>query len=654
MKKFMLLSTFLFLSSQLFSIEDSEKPVSYVQLEESIISESNFENDVNSTPKNVTVITEEEFKEKGAKTVADALKTAPGVIVRTLTGGEPSFDMRGQGDNAKSNVVVLLDGTPLNSIDSSGYRTSNIPLDQVERIEIIPGGGGVLYGDGAVAGMINIITKSPKNQKNYGSIGMEAGSYDLFKYNVNYGTAINDRLFMKLDYTDNHMNGYRDYSESNLGAFSSDFLYLLDDGSIDFKFSHSKDDFKMPGSLSRREINDHGRKHSEEDMQQKGNIETNIYNLKYTTKLTKNLEFLTYMDYSEQDYKSDYPFYGSKYNYETEKFYIKPHLKYSYAKDNYFIAGADYLNGKTDVTEGFSKGEREKESEGAFVINRFYLDKFQFTQGYRRQNVELDYIKTNPDYTYSDANDTLKEDSKEFSISYLYSDTGSVYFNYLSAFRTPNTDELAWWVGDVDAQNSDTYEIGTKDMIGDTFYSLSTFYIKTDDEIVYAEAPNGDDFNFNLDGETERLGAEIFFEHYFDKFTLRESYTYMKADIVSGTYDGSEMPGVPEHKGTIGATYDFTKQLKINTDVNYVGKTYDSSDFENKGGKSNTFVTVDLNLNYAYSNSLDLYGGVKNLFDREYYDYIGGFDQGIIRERREHFYYPANGRNFYVGFKKSF
>lgn len=98
MKKLLLLSTFIVLTnSAMAAIDETALAYSAVKLDESIISESNFENDVVSTPKNVTIITEDEIKEKGAKSVADALKSAPGVTVKNLAGGEPVFDMRGQG-----------------------------------------------------------------------------------------------------------------------------------------------------------------------------------------------------------------------------------------------------------------------------------------------------------------------------------------------------------------------------------------------------------------------------------------------------------------------------------------------------------------------------------------------------------------------------
>ena len=616
-----------------------------LNLDDSIISESNFETDVVSTPKNVTIITKEEIKEKGAKTVGEALKSAPGITVKTITGGEPVFDMRGQGPNAQSNVLVLLDGSPLNSIDLSGYKTNHISIDSIERIEIIPGGGGVLYGDGAVAGMINIISKRPENMTNYGSVGMEAGSYDFFKYNVNYGTKINDKLFFKVDYTDKNSNAYRDYAESDRGSFSTSWLYLMDDSSLDFKYSHSKENFKTPGALYREGINQ-DREQSIKSKRAEGENENDIFNLKYTSNLSKNLEFIMYTDYSTQDYNSKYPS-SYEYAYDTEKFYIKPQLKYNYTKNNYFVVGGDYLDGKTDIKN--DSITRKKESEGAFVINRFYLDKFQFTQGYRMQNIDLDYAENG-----DKENKNLKEDSKEFSVNYLYSDTGSIFFNYLSAFRTPNTDELGYWEGDIEAQNSDTFEIGTKDMIGNTFYSISTFFTKTDNEIVYTTTPNNRDRNFNLDGKTERKGVELFLEHYFDKITVRESYTYTNAEITSGKYDGSEMPGVPEHRATLGATYNVTHDFKVNSDLNYVGKAYDSSDFNNEYGKTNSFVTVDLNVNYAYDPTLDIYGGINNLFDREYYEYVGGGANWDNGGKREQFYYPANGRNFFVGFRKSF
>ncbi|MGL5578450.1 MAG: TonB-dependent receptor plug domain-containing protein, partial [Fusobacteriaceae bacterium] len=186
-----------------------------VRLDDSIITETNFETNVLSVAKNVTVITAEEIQEKGAKTVADALKGVPNLKTSTLSGSDSKFDLRGQGEAAFSNTIVLLDGIPLNSIDLSGYKTSQIPIENIERIEIIPSGGSVLYGDGAIGGIINIISKAPLDIENYGSVGLEYGSNNFLKSNLNFGTKLTDKTLLDLNYSSKNFDTFRDDSKDN-------------------------------------------------------------------------------------------------------------------------------------------------------------------------------------------------------------------------------------------------------------------------------------------------------------------------------------------------------------------------------------------------------------------------------------------------------
>lgn len=152
-----------------------------IKLEESVITTENSTATLGDIPRNITVLTGSEIQERGAQNIAQALKMVSSVIVKEMGGTDATFDLRGQGATATSNVIVLVDGAPMNSIDLSGYKTSQIPIETIERIEVIPAGGSVLYGDGAIGGVINIITKSPQNRENYGSLGLELGSYGLFK-----------------------------------------------------------------------------------------------------------------------------------------------------------------------------------------------------------------------------------------------------------------------------------------------------------------------------------------------------------------------------------------------------------------------------------------------------------------------------------------
>ncbi|WP_407537392.1 TonB-dependent receptor [Cetobacterium somerae] len=378
-----------------------------VKLEESVITSENTETTIADIPKNITVLTGEEITQRGAKTVAEALKLVSSVIVKEMGGADAAFDIRGQGPTAKSNVIVLVDGAPINSIDLSGYQTSNIPVDNIERIEVIPSGGSVLYGDGAVGGTINIVTKAPENKKNYGSLNSEIGSYGLKKQQITYGTKIGEKLLVEVDYLKKEKDGYRDYSKDDLQSFGFRSRYKLNDGELKFKYNYSKNDFKAPGALTKDEVNEDRTQSNPNAWRIDGKTEKNNFVGDYLYNINSDLEFKLLGRYAHENYSSN----GS--NYKTEVKYLKPQLKYSYLDENYVVFGGDIYQGETrDFAYG--NGKSEKNSLGGFIINSSTIEKFRFTQGYRRQNIEYkgDRFVTRK----------FKEDAIELTGSYLYSD----------------------------------------------------------------------------------------------------------------------------------------------------------------------------------------------------------------------------------------
>ena len=109
---------------------------------------------------NVTVIDKEQIEASNAQTLPDILNEALGVFVRNQgTVKTSKIDIRGFGDTAASNVLFLVNDRKMNSVDLSGPDLTQIPVESIERIEIIRGAGSVLYGDNAVGGVVNIITK---------------------------------------------------------------------------------------------------------------------------------------------------------------------------------------------------------------------------------------------------------------------------------------------------------------------------------------------------------------------------------------------------------------------------------------------------------------------------------------------------------------
>lgn len=642
MKKKFLLGAFILCSMAATAADEEfffEEDVVTQRLEESVITTTGFDNTVRNTPKNITIITSDEIQERGAQTVAEVLRGTSSVIVKEMNGSEPQFDLRGQGANSGVNTLVLLDGVPLNSVNRSGYKTNQIPVDRIERIEVIPSGGSVLYGDGAIGGVINIITKRPENKKNYGQVGLEAGSYNYLKKSVLYGTSIGDKLSLEIDYIDKNKDGYRDKQKDDLESFGLRTRYFLEDGSIGFSYAHSNNDFRGVGSLSGDQVDDD---RTQASYITEGNVKTDSYTLDFDKQITSNLKFNLFGNISENEYKS------GTYDYTTESNYIKPQFKVNYGDENYIIFGGEYRYGETDISKSYSGARKvEKESFAGYLVNNYTYNDFTFTQGYRRQRVEYD----GENIKYDDKK--FIEDSYEITGSYNYSSTGTTYISYTRAFLTPNTDDVESWTheGDMEPEIADTYEIGLKDSIGNTFISTSIFYIEKENEIYLDKTEIDSDHKYghnrNYDGTTKRKGIELSLEHYFGKLTISESITYMDTEFK----DDTEIAGIPNIKGNININYAVTEKLTLNNSLEYYGKSYANGDEKNEGEKVDDYILVGLSLKYDFGNGLVLNGGVNNLFNEKYYDYVGGVKTG---ENDNRYYYPAPERNFYAGVKYNF
>ena len=161
--------------------ENDYAPNALVTMGEVVVTATRDTQEIRKTPANVSVITAEEIEKSGATTVVEALDKLESIQFRTSSGNSSQayIDMRGiGGDNPYGKTLVMLDGRRLNRTDMSSINWLEIPVDTIERIEIVRGPGSVLYGDAAIGGVINIITKKGKGEPKF-NISVLAGSYGL-------------------------------------------------------------------------------------------------------------------------------------------------------------------------------------------------------------------------------------------------------------------------------------------------------------------------------------------------------------------------------------------------------------------------------------------------------------------------------------------
>ncbi|MEY5051241.1 MAG: hypothetical protein RLZZ619_1171, partial [Pseudomonadota bacterium] len=143
-----------------------------------VISASRFEDQQNDLYSDITIISKKEIMASGLTNLTQVLSKLGGVATRSSLNGssDSQLVMRAYGVNADNNMVIQIDGARLSDNEQNPARLFAIPVDIIERIEVVRGGSSVLYGEGAVAGVINIVTSGKVPDQAY--VSAEVGSYN--------------------------------------------------------------------------------------------------------------------------------------------------------------------------------------------------------------------------------------------------------------------------------------------------------------------------------------------------------------------------------------------------------------------------------------------------------------------------------------------
>ena len=191
-----------------FAMAQETEQVPTFQLQEMVVTATKTLKELKETPASVDVVTAQDIQERNVKSVPEALQQLPGVYMSQVAQG--GIQIRGF---ESDNILILLDGMPMNTTYNNNMEWEMLPIENIERIEVVKGAGSSLYGGRAVGAVVNIITKDQTMAKGESKINavLDYGSNNTWKKAVYANMQVDEKLSVGLGYENRKSDGFKGY-----------------------------------------------------------------------------------------------------------------------------------------------------------------------------------------------------------------------------------------------------------------------------------------------------------------------------------------------------------------------------------------------------------------------------------------------------------
>jgi iron complex outermembrane receptor protein len=628
---------------------------------EILVTASRVEEEASEAAASVTVLSAEDLRAPGNLTLADALENVAGLQFRSYSGNaaQAVASMRGFSENSHGRVLVLIDGRRLNMVDMRAPNWLQIPLERVERVEVVRGGSTALYGDNALGGVINVITRRGAEELEVELSG-SGGSFAAHREGVSVRGALGDRLRYSLSGQYGATEGYRERSGyASAGGAAGLELDISDRLAGSLSFSYDRLGYEMPGALTEAQV--------AADPTQAGNPADETEEQYLNAGLT--LAFQTPAGLLETDLVYGWKLFATdmtSWLSFTDRTYhsagLSPRFSGEYRLGGMagrFVAGAD-LGLDLLSFESYSSADRTALSRAA-DINRVDLGVYVSDDLEVRQNLTasagLRYEAARLAIRGSELV-TLDEDvlhqvlAASASLLFHVAEGHKAYIRYERVYRLPFADEQISYQGlgadaffsDLEPEKGHNVELGSDLALSSGLGAAASLYVLAmTDEIAWNGAASR---NENLD-KTLHYGGEVALSARLGPtLRLSGSYSYTRAFYLDGPYEGKELVLVANHAASGEAGLELLPGLTAGAKVSYVGEMYKDWDTGNEGEPLAGYALCDLSLSFRHQTaggSLELSAGVSNVFDLSYSTWAQyGFGFGDS-------YYPAPGRSWTAG-----
>ena len=615
-----------------FAAEDLQE----FALEDMVVTATRTESKMVDVPVNTTVISAEKIADRHYLDVADVLKDVPGATVMDTGVGAYEKKVVLNGDER---VLVLVDGKRVNidmgTMSRASYDLNQMPdVSLIERIEVVKGHGGALYGSDAVGGVVNIITK--KVDHSYGKVSMGFGSHQARDAKAMY--TIKEGKTGVMVAASKYKQGYHEYKDAKTEAnkrWPAASTYENEKVSVKLSQELSEtSNLELGYDFSKFEgVRSYSTKAKSASF---SNKKTNDFYAKYDwTVNDKDQGFI-------QLYRNKYDYYNAGDMYETDTGF-EAQQNITLSDNNRLVVGASYRKAKALNATSYT-AEKSINNKAVFVSDQWeFAPSWTLDAGVRYDKHSTAGSKT----TWS------------AGLNKKFDENSHAYFNWGQVFKAPTLDDLYYYSYYYDDRNKYTYEsygnpnlkpekgdtwtIGYGTKIADkTSVNISYFQSKLEDAIDWdtTYSANGSvSIARNVDKQ-KKNGMELSVGHELnDNWDLEASYTYIR---VKNNDHGN---GYVRDANCIPNMYRFGVRYHDdlwNADLFLRG----GSGADKSAYVDSKYMTLDMSVAYKATKDLSFYAKGYNLFNKAYAE-SAGVNGGTYT-------YPAQGRRFIIGAEYTF
>ncbi|MCQ9205715.1 MAG: TonB-dependent receptor [Omnitrophica bacterium] len=603
------LSLFLILflgPNMVYGQEDSYE----INLEQIIVTPSKIEQEYRDSTQNVSVVSSDDIESKGALTVSEVLDLLPSldIVEYGSVGALKTIHVRG---STPSQVLVLVDGRPLNNPRDGVADLNEISLANIERIEVLRGPASSMYGNSAVGGVVNIITKSGTDTPQT-ELTTKFGSFSTKAVLFSHGYKIaNFDYFISYEYLASH--GHRDNSDYLSNNINTKLGYEIGDGHhISFSSGYFNGELGTPGTLSAQDLDDRQESFDKYyDLTYKGSF---FEGQKHTLKLFNKTDRLEFIETFNPLDKSAH----------TTKLYgVDGHYSQQITEEFRTAIGYTYQNNRFNSSVSGKK-------------------KYNFKALYSDSELNLlDWLALIGGVRWDKYSNFGSQVSPSGGFNWWLWDKLKLHLIYGEAFRAPTFNDLWWPSGggvagnpNLKPEKTSSGEVGFTTYLSDNFNVDFTFFKTRYVDLIEWAPDNGDIWRPSNVNTAITQGFEIEADYLMpDKLKANFNYTYLESKDLSTK---KWLRYRPRHTYKLRASFFPQPQFEAGFTTRYRTKVF--TDPANTAILKHYFL-MDLHFSYDVNEEMKIFFDINNLFDLHY------------KEQND---YSLPGRAFYGGVKLSF